>query len=414
MKNIQALILAAGESSRFFPLNTRHKSLIRIMGKPIIQHTIDGLRKSGINDIIIIQGPGKEIEKDIGKQPGVRYIVQKKPKGMGNAVMQAEKLVRGSFLVLNAERFDSAEHVAQLVTSEAYFAVLASKTKEPWLYGMLKIEKGKAAGIIEKPKRGREPSELKVVGIYLLPRDFFKCYRKVKEHMYAFEDCLSLMMKDCPAKIVMSDYENLPLKYPWNVLSVSVSAMLREKKKDISKSARIAKSAVIEGYVHMGDNSRVLENAVIKGPCFIGKNCLIGNNALVRESDIEDHCVVGANCEVARSVLQENVHLHSGYVGDSVIARNCRIGAGIITANVRADKSAAMSVVKGEKISTGMKSLGCMIGENCKLGIGVKTMPGVLIGDNCEIGPCSVVMKNIKSNTRFHTKFHRIVRKKRR
>ena len=45
---MQAVILTAGESSRFWPLNQRHKSLIKIMGRPLIWYTIEGLKKSGI------------------------------------------------------------------------------------------------------------------------------------------------------------------------------------------------------------------------------------------------------------------------------------------------------------------------------------------------------------------------------
>ena len=48
----QAVILAAGESSRFWPLNQRHKSLIKIMGRPLIWYTIEGLKKAGIKEIL--------------------------------------------------------------------------------------------------------------------------------------------------------------------------------------------------------------------------------------------------------------------------------------------------------------------------------------------------------------------------
>ena len=62
---MQAVILAAGQSSRFWPLNQRHKSLIKIMGKPLIWYTIQGLKKAGIKETIIIQSPGKDIEEKL-------------------------------------------------------------------------------------------------------------------------------------------------------------------------------------------------------------------------------------------------------------------------------------------------------------------------------------------------------------
>lgn len=412
MKVKQAIILAAGESSRFWPLNTKHKSMIKIMGKTVIQKTIDGLRESGIMEIIIVQGPGRQIENELGKMPGIKYVVQKKSDGMGNAIMATENIVRGNFLVLNAERFDSCEYVKQMIKTSNGFALVASKTKEPWLFGILKISGKTATGIVEKPKRGKESSCLKVSGIYMLSEKFFEYHKKMKKSHYSFENALNKMMRHFPANIILARDELLPLKYPWHLLPFSRYIMAREMKNNISKAAKVSNSAVIEGYVHIGKGTRILENAVIRGPCWIGDHCLIGNNAIVRESNIENHCVIGANCEITRSVIQEDVHLHSGYVGDSVIEKGCRIGAGIITANVRSDKQAAKVFVKNEKIYTGMKSLGCMVGENCKMGIGVKTMPGVLIGKNCEIGPCSIIMKNVPDGTKFHTKFKRIIRRK--
>ena len=56
----QAVILAAGESSRFWPLNQRHKGLLKIMGRSLIWHTIEGLKRVGTNDLVIIQDTKKD------------------------------------------------------------------------------------------------------------------------------------------------------------------------------------------------------------------------------------------------------------------------------------------------------------------------------------------------------------------
>jgi len=63
--SLPAIILAAGKSARFWPLNARHKSLLKIMGKPLIWYTINALREIGIGDIIIIQGPSRDIEIEL-------------------------------------------------------------------------------------------------------------------------------------------------------------------------------------------------------------------------------------------------------------------------------------------------------------------------------------------------------------
>ena len=106
---MQAVILAAGESSRFWPLNSKHKSLIKIMGKPLILYLIEALKKEGIKEIIVIQGKKRDIEKELKKYgiKGVNYLIQPKPLGSGEAILRTEKLVKDQFFVFNSERIDA-------------------------------------------------------------------------------------------------------------------------------------------------------------------------------------------------------------------------------------------------------------------------------------------------------------------
>ena len=121
---------------------------------------------------------------------------------------------------------------------------------------------------------------------------------------------------------------------------------------------------------------------------------------------------LGANSEVTRSIIQNNVHIHSGFVGDSIIDFGVRIGAGIITANKKIDRGEINTEVKSQKTSTGLNSLGCIIGRDSKIGVGVKIMPGVLIGANTIVGPGTVVQNNISSDTKYYTIFKEIVEKR--
>src|SRR3989344_4911239 len=110
---MQAVILAAGESSRFWPFNNVHKSLVKIMGKPIILYTIQGLINADIKEIIIIQSSSRDIENELKNYPEysryVKYVIQNNPKGMGDALSQAKELLTGQFLLILAERIDSEE-----------------------------------------------------------------------------------------------------------------------------------------------------------------------------------------------------------------------------------------------------------------------------------------------------------------
>jgi bifunctional UDP-N-acetylglucosamine pyrophosphorylase/glucosamine-1-phosphate N-acetyltransferase len=417
----QAIILAAGESSRSWPLNQRHKSLIKIMGRPLIWYTIESLKKAGIKDIIIVQGPKKDIENELHpyyvageRNFKIRYVIQSEPKGMGNALWQAKDLLKSPFLVLNAERIDideilkSSQQYHRLVygTKQEFSALLfGQKTENPQLFGIAKIKGNRILEIVEKPKKGKEPSDIKVVGIYLLEPGFFKIYQRIKKHMYDFEDTLSEYMKknDVRIEILKKKEKDTPsLKYPWHLFEVEKYLFDKFLKGKIEKSAQISKNVIIDGKIYIGKNTKIFEGAVIKGPCYIGDNCVIGNNSLIREyTNLENNVLIGAFAEVTRSIFQEDIHTHSGYFGDSIFGKGCRLGAGNITANVRIDRGEIKVKVKNEKLKTGLDSLGCIMGENTKTGIHCSLMPGVLIGSNCLIGPGSIIFENIEDENNF-------------
>lgn len=417
---MQAVILAAGACSRFWPLNDTHKALIKIAGKPIIQHTIESLERAGVKKVVVIQNPNRDIESILGKKVGnieLKYVIQEKPLGMGNALHKAKEILDEQFFVLNPEQYFAHEIIEEMLKKQidtgSQLILLGKKTETPWIYGILNLENDRANDLIEKPKPGEEPSNIKVAGIYLLPKEFFEYYNRVERHMYDYEDALRLYMKEKDVRVVFTSKDLPTLKYPWHALEATKLKLSELKDQEIDKSAEIASTAIIEGPVHIGKNTKVMEHAVIKGPVWIGDNCIVGNHALIRDhTNIEGNCVIGAHCEITRSLIQENVHTHSGFIGDSIIGRNCRIGAGIITANVRLDRKTVKAVVKGKKTDTKRKSFGTAIGSNTKIGVHVSIMPGILIGKNCVVGPHTIVKENIEDDTTYYSKFEGVVKKR--
>lgn len=416
----QAVILAAGESSRFWPLNSEHKTLFKIMGKPLIYYTIKSLVSAGVKEVLIVEGPKREIEKQLSSldlKIDVKYIVQPEPKGMGNALTFVREYIKDDFLLLNAERFDAGTHVKKIIKKQkqsgSSLILLGAETDTSQIYGMISFEGDKITGVVEKPEKGKEPSNIKIVGMYYLPCDFFNYYERVKENMYAFEDALDLYTKEKDARWFLTKESTISLKYPWHIFKIEKNLMDIFLKKKISRTAKIAKNVTIEGNVFIGENVQVFENAVIKGPCYIGDNSIIGNNALVREYvNIEKGSLIGANMEIVRSVFEEDVHVHSGFIGDSIIDSGSRIGAGVITANVRTDRNKINCIVKGDKINTELNSLGIFMGKGSKAGIGCSFMPGVFIGSNSDVGPGSTIFKNIENSTIFYTEFKEIRKQK--
>ena len=414
---MQAVILAAGESSRFWPLNNRHKSLIKIMGRPLIAYLIDDLRRAGIKDIIIVQSPKKDIEREL-KDKFIKYVIEKKAAGTGNALLSAEKLVKeDQFFLFNADDSDVKEAVAPILSrfkkGKSKLILLASKTKTPWLFGILKMKGDRVLEIVEKPKPGKEPSNLKNDNLFFLPKDFFSYLKRVSSHPFSLIHALNLYARQKPIEAIINKKETISLKFPWHVFPI-LEAKLKDLKKFRSKSVVLGKNVVILGSVFIGQGTRIGANTVIHGPCYIGKDCQIGDGNVLRGPvNLENNIKTGALFEIKNSLVGSGTHFHSGYLGDSLVGANCRVGGGFISANRRIDRKNIFSTVKQEKIDTSLTHFGTVIGDNTKLGVKTAIMPGVFIGSNCLIGPGSVVFENIPDNTIFYQKFKGIVKKRR-
>lgn len=414
----QAVILAGGKSSRFVPYSAQgHKCTLSVVGKPIIIHTIEALKKAGITRLVIVDSPDQKTQRLVEHEKisgiTIHFVIQKNPEGMGDALLQTEKFLGESFYVLHGHHVDFLDFVSgfQEKRNGADGILLAKEEYEVTKYGVLKIQNDKVLDLVEKPKLGEEPSHLRIVGVYLLSRKFIEILKNIPQEHYHFEKALAKFSKENTVKVLVTK-NSITLKYPWDVFSVK-DYLLKHTKKSISKKAQISQTADISGEVIIEEGVTIGENATIKGPCYIGKNVYIGTNALLRNgTDIEAQSTVGANLEVKNSLIGPRTTTHFGFIGDSIIGADCKIAGGICTGNVRLDRTTVSIPINTEKISTGLHSLGVMMGSGVQVGVNVSMMPGTIIGNNTLIGPSTTVMKQVPDNVRYYTKFQEVIEEK--
>jgi len=408
MNKPKIVILAGGSNSRFFPLNTNvHKGAIELLGTPFILRTLENLAQNGFNDIIIIQSQrdadSKSLEEVVANakfDQNIEFFTQSESQGMGNAVLTVKDKLEDKFVVIFPDLINAGDLIKQMLSLEADGVVCSSETDEPWLYGILEQKGNQVIAIEEKPEKGTEKSNIKILGCYLLNQKFINILESLPTSEYNFEDALGQMMELQNIQSLNLQESILSLKYPWH-LFLFQELLFSKLSSKTSSSARIASTAIIDdsnGPIIIEDNVTVGDFAKIVGPCYIGENCLIGDYSFVRGSSIEKNSTVGAKTEVVRSIIMDNSTLHFGYLADSIIGPNNKIGAGLITANKRLDRAPINTMVKGITVDTGLKALGIITGDDANVGISTNTMPGVMIGSGSRIHPGLVISKNVDHN----------------
>lgn len=108
----------------------------------------------------------------------------------------------------------------------------------------------------------------------------------------------------------------------------------------------------------------------------------------------------GNSTELKNVILFNNVQVpHYNYIGDSILGYKSHFGAGAITSNVKSDKKLVVIKSKNEKIETGRKKVGAMIGDFVEIGCGSVLNPGTVIGKNSNIYPLSSVRGVVLENS---------------
>lgn len=177
-------------------------------------------------------------------------------------------------------------------------------------------------------------------------------------------------------------------EYPWELLPkissfiVELGKKLPEEKftrvKEnvwIAKSAKVASSANINGPAIIDEEAEIRHCAFIRGNAIVGKGAVVGNST-----------------ELKNVVLFNKVQVpHYNYVGDSILGFKSHMGAGSITSNVKSDKTLVVVKNGEEKLETGLKKFGAMLGDNVEVGCNSVLNPGTVVGRNSNIYPTSMV-----------------------
>ncbi len=221
LKVRKAIIPAAGLGTRFLPATkAQPKEMLPIVDKPTIQYIVEEAVKSGIEDIIIISGRGKraiedhfdksyELEETLVKKEkydmleevqsisnlaNIHYIRQKEPKGLGHAIACASQFIGNEpFAVLLGDDImndnGNTPALKQLmdIYESSHLPVVGVKqvpTEDVSKYGIVAIKKGsqeqnvlEVETLVEKPEAEKAPSNLAIMGRYVLTPGIFELLR---------------------------------------------------------------------------------------------------------------------------------------------------------------------------------------------------------------------------------------------
>lgn len=386
MKKRFAIILAAGKGTRM--KSKRYKVLHEVCGKPMIQHIVDQVKESNIDQTIVVVGHGaEEVKRQLGNE--VSYVFQKEQLGTGHAVMQAAPLLlneEGTTIVLCGDTPLLKKSTIDALIKEheskgAKATILTAEADDPTGYGrIIRSHDGSVEKIVEH--KDASEAELKVTeintGTYCFDnKALFTALQNVNndnaQGEYYLPDVIEILQKrgEIIAAYVTPDFNETIGVNDRIALSKAEQYMRERINEQLMKNGVTLidpTNTYIGANVKIGADTIIYPGCVISGDTIIGEGCTIGPHSEIYASKIGNETVIKQSVvhdsEVGNKVsigpfshlrpktsLRDNVRIgnfvelkkasmgegskasHLSYLGDAEIGDYVNIGCGSITVN---------------------------------------------------------------------------------
>ncbi|RLE51053.1 MAG: hypothetical protein DRJ20_02680 [Candidatus Methanomethylicota archaeon] len=385
---LKGVVLAAGLGSRLNPLTaTRPKHLLPIAGKPILEHIIVALKEAGVEEIGVVVHYFKEKIAELlgsGEKYGVKitYIEQGGAKGTAHAIMAAKNYVGSEiFVVVYGDVTARASVIREALKLHeevgAAATMVSVEVEDPWNYGVLSIdENGLLVRVVEKPKRGEEPSNLINAGIYVL--DGSKVFQQIERTPISprgeieFTDTLQLLVnRDEKVAVLRTSREWwFDIGRPWDLLDAN-KALLKE----------LAEREGWMGGVKVDASAKIEDEVELVPPVVIGRGCVVKRRSVIGPNTVLCSGVtVGVNCKIENTIILSRSNIgNSCKISHSIVGGDCVVESDVEFRSWNPDGSNIFMTIKGVRVDSGRKKMGSVVGDYSFIGRGAVIAPGTSI-----------------------------------
>ena len=329
---MKAVILGGGEGARLRPISCdAPKPMTELVGKPLIQYSIELLRRAGISSIAITLG---YMAEDMARQLGdggdmgvcLRHFRETHPLGTAGSVKNAESFLDETFVVMSGDGLTDVDirEAIRLHRQNRWMATAVLKRlPERSAHGIALADgDGRIRALTEKPEPGGIFSDLANTGIYVVDPALLRLIPRDRPCDFSKE----LFPKMLAAGMEMGSY--ITEAY-WNDVS-DPSALLRAAGDILAGRVAVEKAGIERDGIWLGAGVQISPSSVVEAPCYIGDGAVIGDGARIGAyASIEAGSQVREGAVVKRAILGRNTCIgRNAKVSGAVICRGSAISSG--------------------------------------------------------------------------------------
>lgn len=342
MRKLKAVILVGGPGMRLRPLtDNKPKSMVPVLNRPVLEHTLAYLKKHGIEDVILALNYLPDAIREYfgdGKKCGVRltYCIEKEPMGTAGAVKNADAYLNDTFFVLNGDLFTDMnlkEMLAFHHEKKAKATISLTWVDKPGAFGVVETDADRRVKrFIEKPPPGEETTNWINAGTYILEPEVLQ--EMPSGQHYMFEKGLFPRLLEIGEPVYGYEYKGywLDMGTPGIYFSLNMdlltdktrsplSHMKGENRINYGADVEVHESAVVTTPAVIGSGCRVGQRVRITGPVVIGRDCRLNDGVSLENAVIWDRVNIGAGARLNRCIISN----------DTVIGDNRIIVDSIVT-----------------------------------------------------------------------------------
>ena len=341
---MKALILAGGYATRLRPLSCQKpKLLFPVAGRPIIERTIEALKKAGVDEVVLaVNYLADVLESHLKSEyAGVKITYSRDPSPLGTAgpIKLAEKVLKGSdpFLAFNGDilfETDLKEMVALHRERRAVATIALREVDEPSRFGVVVLNgEMRVREFVEKPKKEEAPSNLINAGIYVMSPQILS-YIPPGRRFSSEEDVFPVLAKE--KKLYAYRYQG-----GWFDIGTTEdfrNANRRYLEKISRNEPLIQETASVHGSACLKPPLLICAHSTVEADAEVGPYSVIGSKNTIKE----------------HSVITESILFDDVYVGASSTMRGCTLGDGVYIGD-RVTLGRNVVIAEGAKLDSGVK-----------------------------------------------------------
>lgn len=377
---MKAVIMAGGEGTRLRPLTCGiPKPMVPVLNKPVMEYTIELLKKHNITDIAATLAYFPAVITDYfgdGEEFGVslRYYVEQTPLGTGGSVKNAEGFYDDTFIIISGDALTdiNIKNALEFHRHKKSKATLVlKKVTIPLEYGVVIIdEDGRITSFMEKPSWGEVFSDTINTGIYILEPEVLNYYKKGDNFDFS-KDLFPKLLKDSVPMYgyITEDY--------WN--DIGDLRIYKEVNYDIlaGRVRTDVKYKQLGKGIWVGEGCEISDSCNLTAPVLIGDNCRIKDRTIIEASILGDDVEIEEATSIKKSIIWKN----------SRIGKNVQCRGGVICS--------------GAAVKSGVHIFeNTVIGSNSTLETGAIVKPDIKIWPEKVIGADAVVAQNLVWGTK--------------